>query len=119
MSLIREKFGVEFNVFVGTSKRLELTIINPDTNEATDLSDTDIYRTAIAKIYKPDGTPIGTDMNVNYTDRENGIVSFVITSARHTTLENAGNWIGEIEFISANTLVIDQQKFNLNIIESY
>lgn len=118
MSINRQDFGVTFDVYVGTAKALELTIIDPDTGLAKDLSDTNVYATGIARIFKVDGTQIGGDMNCSFTTpRTTGIITFTVTSTTHTLLANAGNWIGKVIFKNVSNQVIDQQKFNLNILE--
>lgn len=117
MSTNRQDFGVIYDVQAGTSKVLYSTIIDPDTGSAKDLSDTNIYATAIAQILKPDGTQIGADITVNFdTPRTSGEVNFTLTTT-HTAVANAGNWIGKIIFKNVSTVIIDQQKFNLNILE--
>jgi len=118
MSVNREDFGITFEITVGTTKTFQLTILDPDTNLAVDMTDINVYATGVVKIYKPDGTLIDSGTNVSFTDRANGIVSFTIL-ASITTSANAGNWIGEIEFSNITPVIIDQQKFNFNIIESY
>lgn len=118
LSIRRAEIQPTFTIFVGTEKNLELTVIDPDTNNAKDLVDTNVYATGVAKIYKPDGTQVGGDMTITFEDRANGIVSFIVT-ATHTALANAGNWYGEIEFSNTTPQVIDQQIFGIDIIESY
>lgn len=118
MSQNREEFEIEFDIYVGTAKALELTITDPDTSEAKDLSDTNIYSTGIVQILKPDGTQVGTDMNCSFSSpRTSGIITFTVTSTSHTLSTNAGNWIGKAIFKNISNQVIDQQKFGLNILE--
>lgn len=119
MSINREDFGVTLEIHSGTTKEFELTVIDPDTGVAKDLSDTDVYATGIVKIYKPGGTQIGANMGVSYdTPRTTGIIFFTITST-HSNIINAGNWIGNVEFLNTDGVKIDQQFFNINILESY
>jgi len=118
MSLNREDFGVTYPVYVGTSKALEATVIDPDTGNAKDLSDENIYASGIARIFKPDGTQIGSDMAITFGDpRTSGVVTFTVLNTSHTLAANAGNWIGKLVFKNVSNVVIDQQKFNLNILE--
>ena len=118
MSINREDFGVTFDVNVGTSKELELTVIDPDTGVAKDLSDTNVYATGIVQILKPDLTQIGANITIFFdTPRTTGIVTFTVTNTSHTLAANAGNWIGKVIFKNVSNQVIDQQKFNLNILE--
>ena len=119
MSVNREDFGTEFRVTAGTTKTLELTIIDPDTGQAKSLSDTGVYATGVVKIYEPDGTLKGTTMTVNFTDRSNGVITFTISGTDQATNANAGNWIGEVEFSNTTPVKIDQQKFNMVIVESF
>lgn len=122
MSVNREDFGTEYVVFAGTTKTLEAIIIDPDTGSNKDLTNSGIYATGIAKIYQPDGTQIGADMAISYgdaTDRLAGLVTFTILASSQTTNTNAGNWIGEIELSNSSPLVVEQQKFNMVIKESF
>lgn len=119
MSTNREDFGTTFTVTVATSKTLELTIIDPDTGEAKSLADTGVYATGIVKIYQPDGTAVGGNMTVTFTDRPNGIITFTVLATDQTLAINAGNWIGEVEFSNSAPVKVDQQKFNMVIVESF
>ncbi len=119
MSIRREDIQPLFTVFVGTKKQLTLTVIDPDTNQPKDLIDANVYATGVAKIFKSDGTAIGADMTISYDTRASGIVSFIVLDDDHTLLINAGNWYGEVEFINTSSDIIDQQRFGINIIESY
>tara|TARA_R110002126_G_scaffold280469_2_gene427948 strand:+ start:278 stop:637 length:360 start_codon:yes stop_codon:yes gene_type:complete len=119
MSTNREDFGTTFTIHTGTTKTLELTILDPDTGLAKSLSDTNVYATGVVKIYQPDGTLLGSSMNVTFTDRANGVITFTVSGTDQGVIANAGNWIGEVEFSNINPVKIDQQKFNVNIIESY
>lgn len=118
MSTNREDFGVTLEITAGTTKQFEVTITDPDTNQAVDMQDTAVYNSGSVKIYQPDGTLITSGVGVSFTDRANGIVTFTILAAVAVNA-NAGNWIGEIEFSNQTPTVIDQQKFNFNIIESF
>jgi hypothetical protein len=119
MSVRRQDFGVTFTVHAGTTKTLELTILDPDTGSAKSLTDTNVYSSGVAKIYRPDGTQVGINMTVTYSDRANGKVYFTVSSGSQTASANAGNWIGEIEFINSASLVVDQQSFNIDIKQNY
>lgn len=115
MSIRRETIQPLFTVFVGTQKNLELTVLDPDTNQAKDLVDANVYATGVAKIYKPDLTQVGADMAVTFEDRANGIVSFIVLDTDHTLPANAGNWYGEIEFLNTSAKIVDQQHFSIDI----
>ncbi len=120
MSIRREQINPTFEVFVGTKKQFLLTVIDPDTNEKKDLVDAAIYATGVAKIFKSDGTAVGADMAIVYeAPRSDGIISFIVLDTDHTLPANAGNWWGEVEFINNVAEIIDQQRFGINIIESY
>jgi len=108
---------VELEIFVGTSKTFALTVIDPDTGTAKDLTSVTTFDTGNFKILKPDGTNIVT-VAITYADRANGLVTFVILSAT-TILANAGNWIGELELLNTSSDTVDQQKVNFNILESF
>ena len=58
-------------------------------------------------------------MSVNFSDRANGVVNFTVSGTSQATTANAGNWIGEIEFINSANLVVDQQSFNIDIKQNY
>lgn len=119
MSVNRENFEVTLEITSGTTKQFELTIINPDTGTAQDLTDTGVYNTGSVKIYKPDPSEalIASGIGVSFTDRANGIITFTVNDTISASA-NAGNWIGEVEFSNQTPVVIDQQKFGFNIIES-
>ncbi len=117
MSVRRQDFGTELEIYVDSNKTFQFTIINPSTGLAQNLTDTDVYNTGSVKIYKPDGTILITT-SVTYTDRINGIVEFTIVDTE-SIIANAGNWIGDLELINDTSDIIDQQKFNFNILVSY
>lgn len=117
MSTERTTFDTVIDIHVGTTKTFEYTIIDPDTGTFKVLTDTDIYATAKVKIFKPDGTQIGGDRTVSFTDRATGKVEFTLTTTE-TATANAGNWRGELEISNTAPLIIDQQFFNVNILES-
>ncbi len=118
MSIRREQINPLFTVFVGTEKVLALIVIDPDTNEPKDLVDANVYATGTAKIFKSDGTAIGANMPVTFVSRVDGSITFIVTDT-HTALINAGNWYGEVEFSNTTPKIIDQQRFGIDIIESY
>jgi len=117
MSTTRTDFGVILEMLVGSTKVFEFTIIDPATGTAKNLSDTAVFATGEVKIVKPDNTVIVTVV-ITYTDRPNGVVEFTISSATAINA-NAGNWIGELELSNNVPLVIEQQFFNFNILESF
>ena len=119
MSVRRQDFGATFTIFPGTTKTMQITILDPDTGNAKSLADTNVYASGTVKIYKPGGTLVGSSMSVNFSDRANGVVNFTVSGTSQATTANAGNWIGEIEFINTAGLKVDQQSFNIDIKESY
>ena len=119
MSTRRQDFGVTFTVNVGTTKSLQLTILDPDTGLAKDLSSTTLYATSTVKIYKPDGTQIGATINATFSSRANGVMIFTVSGTSQSTLANAGNWTGEIAFANNTGATIDQQQFNIDIKQSF
>ena len=119
MSTRRQDFGVTFTVNVGTTKSLQLTILDPDTGLAKDLSSNTLYAGSTVKIYKPDGTQVGATINATFSNRSNGIMLFTVSGTSQATLANAGNWIGEIAFTNNGGLTVDQQQFNIDIKQSF
>lgn len=119
MSVRRQDFGATFTIFAGTTKTMQITILDPDTGNAKSLSDTNVYASGTVKIYKPGGTLVGATMSVNFVNRSEGIVNFTVSGTSQATTTNAGNWIGEIEFTNTGGLKVDQQSFNIDIKESY
>ena len=119
MSTRRQDFGVTFTVNVGTTKSLQLTILDPDTGLAKDLSSNTVYAGSTVKIYKPDGTQVGATINATFSSRSNGIMLFTVSGTSQATLANAGNWIGEIAFTNNGGLTVDQQQFNIDIKQSF
>ncbi len=117
MSTTRIDYGVKFDISAGTTKIFQFTVIDPETGQAKDLSDTGTYATGEAKIYMPDGTIIGT-LTITFTDRPNGIVQFTVTPTEANNT-NAGNWIGDLELSNTGADIVEQQFFNFDILESY
>ncbi|WP_428323648.1 hypothetical protein [Nitrosopumilus sp.] len=120
MSTVRTDYGVTYDVKVGSTKTLEVIIVDPDTGEAKSLADTAVYATGIAKIIKADGTQVGANMTISFGDasqRLTGLVTFTVLASSQTLAANAGNWKGEIEISNTTPLVVDQQDFNINIKE--
>ena len=117
MSVRRQDFGSELEMYVDTEKTFQLSIIDPETNDAQDLTNTTIFSTGVVKIYKPDGTIISTS-NITYIDRAGGVVEFTMLET-DSVLANAGNWIGDLELVNTSSKIVDQQKFNFNILVSY
>jgi hypothetical protein len=119
MSTRRQDFGITFTVNVGTTKSLQLTILDPDTGLAKDLSSVTLYAGSTVKIYKPDGTQIGATINATFSNRTNGVMIFTVSGTSQSTLANAGNWIGEIIFTNNGGLTVDQQQFGIDIKQSF
>lgn len=117
MSTTRIDYGVTFEISAGTTKIFQFTVIDPETGQPKDLSDTATYDDGDVKIYKPDATIIGT-LTITYTDRPNGIIQFIVTPTEANNT-NAGNWIGDLELINTTPDIVEQQFFNFNILESY
>lgn len=117
MSVRREDFGTKLDIYVDSEKTFQLNVINPNTGLAEDLTNTTIYNTGTVKVYKPDGTVV-LSVTLTYADRANGVVEFTVLET-HTVIANAGNWIGDMELIDDTAKIIDQQKFNFNILVSY
>lgn len=115
MSLVREQFDATLEITVGTTKIMTLIIEDPETGEPVDLSDTDIYSTAKYLITKPDKSLVGPELTVTFVDRPTGVTEFLVPAST-TILENAGNWLGTIQFINVGSLIIDQRKMNFNIL---
>ena len=117
MSTVRTDYGVLLEMFVGSNKTFSLTIKDPDTGLAFNMSDTTEFNTGQVKIIKPDATVI-TTVSITYFDRPNGIIQFTILAADAINT-NAGNWKGEVELSTDVPVVFEQQAFNFNILESY
>jgi len=117
MSTVRKDFGTILEMNAGSTKKFTLTVNDPDTGLAVNMSDTAVYATSQFKIVKPGGTLIAT-VSVTYLDRTNGKVEFTILAVDATNA-NAGNWEGDLEFSDNSPKVIDQQQINFNIKESY
>ncbi len=116
MSIVREQFDATLEVTVGTDKVMSLIIEDPEIGEPLPLNDTDVYNTATFRITRPDKTLIGTVLPVTYVNRPNGLVEFVVIGTNTTLPENAGNWLGTVQFINVNSKIIDQRKMNFNIL---
>ena len=114
MSVVRTQFDATLEIMAGTSKQMQLIIEDPETGEPQDLSDTDIYNTGNFQIREPDKTVIA-DIEFFYDDRPNGVIEFTVLDTV-STLENAGNWEGIVQFINVNSVIIDQRTINFNIL---
>jgi len=118
MSTVREQFDATLEVSVGTKKVMSLIIEDPETGEPIDMSDSEIYNTAKFIITRPDKSLVGPVLTVTYVDRPNGLVEFLVETGtdKTTIIENAGNWLGTVQFINITTDIIDQRKMNFNIL---
>jgi len=114
MSLVRTQFDATLEIKVDSTRVMAIIVEDPETGEPLDLSDTDIYNTGNFIILEPDSTIIATIPFI-YVDRPNGLIEFEV-DATVTTVENAGNWKGDVEFININSLIIDQRTLNFNIL---
>jgi len=114
MSTTRESFQFTFEIFVGSEKTFLVTITDPDTNEAIDLSNTNTYNSGNFRIIKPDETVI-TTITIAFADRLNGVVSFTVPDTV-TITSNAGNWIGNVQLLDSSSTIIEQQVFGFNIL---
>lgn len=117
MSVVRKDFGTELEMFVGSTKTFQLVVNDPDTGNPINMSDTAVFATGEFKIVKPGGDII-TTVAITYGDRPNGRVDFTIL-ATVATNANAGNWEGNLELSDNIPVIIEQQRINFNIIESY
>jgi len=117
MSTTRIDYGVKFDISAGTTKIFQFTVIDPETGQAKDLTDTNTYATGQVKIYKPDNTIIGT-LAVTFVDRLNGLIQWTVTPTEASNA-NAGNWIGDLELSNTTPVIIEQQFFNFDILESF
>lgn len=116
MSTTRIQYETVFEQFVGETRTFEITVKDPDTGGALNLSDTTTYATARVKITKPNGTIIAT-LAANYSDRNNGKVTYTVDDTIATEA-NAGNWMGLLELLNSTPKIITKQRFNHNILES-
>ena len=115
MSTRRQNFEATFEIHAGTEKQFAIEIVDPDTGSHKDLSDSTLYSDIVVKIYRPDGTILET-LPGTFEDRQTGVVLFTVPPQ---TNENAGNWIGNVEFLNNGNTIVDQQFFGINILESY
>lgn len=116
MSIRRTDYGGTFEMNVGSTKTFTPFIEDENGNQQS-FESTTTYATIEVVIYKPDGTILDTITGA-YADRRNGKVSFTVPAAT-AVIANAGNWIGEVILKNNVPEVIDQRKFNFNILESY
>jgi hypothetical protein len=117
MSMNRQRFEADYDIFVGTEKTITLTVLDPDTGGGVVMTNTALYSTGNFKIVKPDGSIIST-LPITYFDRNNGVINVTILDTV-TVLANAGNWVGDLELINSTGKKIDQQLVGINILESY
>ncbi len=110
--------NVEVNIKAGTKKTLTITM-----DEEFDLTNGVVYNTALLKVWKPGEllfavTVTDVDVGNGVIDRTNNSVT-VEVPAEANSIENAGNWEGEIEFRNTSGEVVDHSfTFNYNILYS-
>lgn len=114
MSQVRTQFQAQLEISVGSTKVMQLIVEDPETGEPLDMTDDNLFATGNAVITKPDKTIIVTTP-ISYVDRPNGVIEFTIDDTV-TTIENAGNWLGKVKFINTLGKIINQEKFNFNIL---
>lgn len=114
MSLVRTQFDTLLEIFVGSEKTFFVTITDPITGEAVDLTSTTAFATGNMRIIKPDDTVI-TTISISYTSRSTGVISFTVPDTV-TIIGNAGNWIGNVQLLDDTSTITEQQVFNFNIL---
>lgn len=117
MSTVRRDYGAVQEIYVGTTKAFTVTVIDPETGAPKDLTNATIYHTARFRILDASFREIGEVVPVTFEDRNAGTIQYVIPPSV-TVSENAGNHIGNIEFLNIDDELIDQQLVNFNILEN-
>lgn len=117
MSMNMTGRSIEFRVKAGSEATIYINIKNYD-KTIKNLNDTNLFNTAVWKVWKPDGTLI-INGAATYTDRVNGEVSYTLQTA-DTVIANAGVWEGEVELFDISSNLVEQSEtFNFVIEESY
>lgn len=111
----RTSYNSTLQITAGSNKNFQSTV-RDSSNNPEDLSDSSIFTTAKFNILEGNFTLIAS-VEAIYFDRPNGIVEFFIPDTIATN-ENAGNWVGELEFINELGETIDQKYMNFNILQS-
>jgi len=117
MSTVRKDYGALQEIYVGTTKAFVVTVIDPETGMPKDLRNAAIYHTARFRILNASFREVGGIIDVKFTDRETGMIQYTVPTSI-TVPENAGNHIGNIEFLNIDNQIIDQQLVNFNILEN-
>lgn len=115
MIVRRTDYGSTLEITVGSNKVFQTNVFDSN-NEAEDMSDENVFNTGKFNILQGDFTLI-TSVDLQYVNRLEGLVGFFISSSESTN-ENAGNWVGELEFINELGETIDQRYMNFNILQS-
>ena len=93
-------------------------IIDPSTSKATDMTNAAIYNTAYVDICQADGTIISSAIPALFTVRTAGASQINWTAGPYVNTQ-AGNWMGFLKILNSAGQIVDQQVFNLQIIESF
>ena len=118
MSQVYSDFGAVYEIYAGTTKQFSTVPIDPATGVAQDMTNTVTFATGYVDIVQADGTIIQANIPITYEVRTAG-TSYVTWTAGPFTNNQAGNWMAFIKYVNASSTVIDQQKFNFKILESF
>ena len=114
MSTRRTDFGTRFEIYIGSTKKFNLVIEDPETGMPKVLSE-DLYKGGQVVITTTEDIEIG-NVPIVYESHSEGLIGFTITS-EITTTKNAGNWTGKLQLTDNDSNIIDQQTFNFDIID--
>ena len=117
MSQIYSDYGAKYTIFAGTKKGFTSTIIDPTTGRAADLTNNTVYSSGTVDIVDSSGSVIFNAI-VSFDNRAVN-TSFVSWIAGPFTNLQAGNIAGYLKIFNINGDIVDQQRFNFVIIESF
>lgn len=116
MSSEYQDLGAVYEIFAGQTETFSATIIDPNTGNALDLSDTSIYDTMTVSIVKPNNNILGIVDGTYYT-RPSGITQFTVDSTIANN-NNLGNYIAQIQLWNNSGVCVLEQTANFNILRS-
>lgn len=118
MSQVYTDYGVVYDIYAGVTKTFTSVPIDPNTNQAADLSSTSTYATGYVDITQADGTIITSNVAITYVNRTAGTSNVSWTVGPFTNTQ-AGNWMGFLYFKNSGGAIIDSIQFNFIIREAY
>ena len=110
--------GTKYTIFAGTTKGFQSQIIDPGTGTNIDMTNLTLYASGYVDITDANGVVIVSNVSITFPNRTAG-TSYVQWVVGPFLNSQAGNWQGFLKVLNSTGQVIDQQKFNFVIEESF